>query len=64
MFCYTLYYDGGLLTDRSGYESRDEAEEEAIDEINNRVDYWKTEGAWDETDNRAYFEYVIYEEEE
>ena len=63
MFGYTLYYNGGILTDCKEFDSYQEAEEDVQEEIGYRVSWWKREGAWDETDDLAYFEYDIYEED-
>lgn len=43
MYKYNLYYDGGWLKEESGFDTEDEAREEAESEIESRIEYWETE---------------------
>lgn len=44
MYKYNLYYDGGWLKEESGFDTEDEAREEAESEIESRIEYWEAEG--------------------
>lgn len=65
MYGYNLFYDGTQITsrdiDEAEYETEEECYEEAENEIDSFIEYWKSEGSWHETDSRDDFYVDIFE---
>lgn len=58
MWTAKLYYDGGWLETIGGYETEDEAQEEANVDIESYINDWESEGCEAE---RELFEVIIEE---
>ena len=58
MYTIRLYYDGGWLRTTGGYETKEEALEEANANIESYIDDWETDGCEYE---RELFEVIIEE---
>ena len=57
---YEVWYDGQCLTTcEQMFETEDEARAYAVEEINSRVDDWKYDGAWKDTDSMELFSIEI-----
>lgn len=58
MYTVRLYYDGGWLRTTGGYETEEEAREEANADIESYINDWETDGCEYE---RGLFEMIIEE---
>lgn len=58
MYTVRLYYDGGWLRTTGGYETEEEAQEEANADIESYIDDWEMDGCEYE---RELFEVIIEE---
>lgn len=46
MFGYEIWYEGNCIRSNDGYETEEEAEEEARVDIADQINDWKLEGAY------------------
>ena len=62
---YELWYDGNCITEDHGFDSEEEAIEEARSAIEDRMDLWISDGAaFDKEEQREMFDIRIVEAEE
>ena len=60
---YELWYDGNCITEDYGFDSEEEAIEEARSAIEDRMDLWISDGAvLDKDEERKLFDIRITEE--